>query len=150
MFRPCTFLYSMYTCTILITVKPVLAICVHLYSHSQWIRFWISLLSEYFRSNKNENDGKYCYFRECKDKFQIRHKMILLIDMVNSWDKFETSWKFVSKLFKNVYLSSSQDLSQCLLLLDHHKPDWSSLSLSLLDWRVKRVCHECTCRSKYN
>ena len=33
MFPPCTFL--LYTCTISIAVKPVLAICVYLYSHLQ-------------------------------------------------------------------------------------------------------------------
>ena len=33
MFRPCTFL--LYTCTVSIAVKPVLTICVHLYSNLQ-------------------------------------------------------------------------------------------------------------------
>ena len=34
---------------------------------------------------------------------------------VDPSNKFETTWKFVSNLFQNIYLSSSQDLSQCLL-----------------------------------
>ena len=98
MFRPCTFL--LYTCTISIAVKPVSPICVHLYSNLQWIIFEISLPGEYFRYNKNENDRKYCNFRECKDNFQIRHKMIkgiLLIDMIDPWNKFELCLKPVSK-----------------------------------------------------
>ena len=39
-------------------------------------------------------------FRECKDNFQIRHKMIkgiLLIDMIDPWNKFELCLKPVSK-----------------------------------------------------
>ena len=98
MFRPCTFL--LYTCTISIAVKPVSPICVHLYSNLQWIIFEISLPGEYFRYNKNENDRKYCNFRECKDNFQIRHKMIkgiLLVDMIDPWNKFELCLKPVSK-----------------------------------------------------
>ena len=39
----------------------------------------------------------------------------MLIDMVftvNPWNKIKTAWKFISKLSNNIYLSSSQDLSQ--------------------------------------
>ena len=54
-FCPCTFL--LYTYTVFITPKPVLTICVHLYSQMQWMRLTISLTGEYFRWNKTK------YFR---------------------------------------------------------------------------------------
>ena len=46
--------------------------------------------------------------------------MILLINMViavDPWNKFETTCKFISNLSQKIYLSSSQDLSQCLLVI---------------------------------
>ena len=72
---------------------------------------------EYFGYNNNENDRKYCNFRECKDNFQIGHKIIkgiLLIDMIDPWNKFELCLIPVSK-----YISEQLTRPFAVLVLTH-------------------------------